>query len=474
MSSYQCFTVLLFSIALIFTTGCGALLNTTSAATSSSSPTSSSSTGSSSGSSSSSGSGSSSGSSSGSGGSSAPAGDPFTVQATRAYDFSDSVGVNTHFGYTNTAYYQQPGVLISAISQLNIRHIRDGLAYSWVAPNLYSIFASLANAGITADLIMPNPASPAIQPEAIESLLPNYPSADAIEGPNEYDASGDSAWAANLSAYLPTVWQVGQDSGLQVYGPSLTQTGSYAELGNVAAYMNDANLHAYWGGRNPETSGWGGPDAENNYYGSLPYDFDELAIDSPGRAVVMTETGYQASNTSSQNVIPESVEAVYEPRLLLHAWNMGIKRTYIYELMDDPSSPAGYGLLRDDLTQRPAYTAVSTLMNLLSDIQSDFSPQALTYWLSGNTQDIETTLLQKQDGSFWLAMWQPKSIFDVNAVAPQTVSPQSVLLTVPSGMQIENIWSFGEEGTVAESSPGSASATVSINTAVTLIEIAQQ
>jgi hypothetical protein len=381
--------------------------------------------------------------------------------------------VDTHFGYTDTAYYQQPLTILGAIEKLHIRHIRDGLSFSWIAPNLYSIYAQLAQAGIGADLIMPNPGGTGNNAQGIEALLVHYPSVDAIEAPNEYDQAGGASWAADLRSYLPTVQQVGQTAGLNVFGPSLTQTDSYPALGDVASSMNYANLHAYWGGRNPETGGWGPPDAQNNYYGSIPYDFDQLNIDSPGKPVVMTETGYVVNNTPSQNVIPESVEAIYEPRLLLHAWNMGIRRTYIYELMDDPSSPAGFGLLRTDLSPRPAYTAIASLMGLLSDGPGAFSPQVLNYWVDGAGAKIETTVLQKQDGSFWLALWEPALIFEVNAVTPLTVAPQTVTLSVAGGMEIEKIWSFDDAGNTSVVSPGSASASVSVSPAVTLVEIAK-
>ena len=65
------------------------------------------------------------------------------VQASRAYDFVQSVGVNTHFSYTNSSYYLQSANTISAIKRLGVQHVRDGLAYSWVPPNLYAITASL-------------------------------------------------------------------------------------------------------------------------------------------------------------------------------------------------------------------------------------------------------------------------------------------------------------------------------------------
>ena len=137
-------------------------------------------------------------------------------------------------------------------------------------------------AGIHANLVVPNPAKVGPGATSMAQLLPNYPSVESLEDPNEYDQSGNVNWATDLRNYLPVVWQTGQQTGVPVLGPSLTQNGSYGKLGDVSAYMDFGNLHVYWGGRNPETGGWGGPDPQMHYYGSLPYDFDFLNIDSPG------------------------------------------------------------------------------------------------------------------------------------------------------------------------------------------------
>jgi len=392
-------------------------------------------------------------------------------QASRAYDFSESVGVNTHFSYTDTGYYQQPAEVISALRKLHINHIRDGLAYFWVAPNLYAIYTQLEPAGIHPELVMPNPKNGAPSAKQIETLLPNYPGADAIEAPNEYDQSKDPNWVANLSAYLPTLRQVQRDTGLPVIGPSLTKPASYAALGVVSQHMEVNNLHAYWGGRNPETSGWGGLNSAKHAYGSMEYDFDNLNIDGPGLPVIMTESGYVASDIPKQNVIPESVEAIYEPRLVLHAWNKGIKRTYIYELMDEHSSTTGFGLLRSDFSPRPAYTALANFMELLDDRPGDFLAGKLNYSLTGNTQGVETTLLQKQDGSFWLAIWLKGCIYDVNALKATPIAPAAVQLKIADGKKVKSMWNFDEAGNAHSVLPNSAMVDLSVTSGITLLKI---
>jgi hypothetical protein len=361
--------------------------------------------------------------------------------------------------------------VIQAIKLLNVRHIRDGLAYSWVAPNLYGIHAQLEAAGIHADLVVPNPKSGGPSVQQMQPLLQNYPDAENVEDPNEYDQAGDPNWATDLKNYLPTVFSLGHNSGFPVFGPSLTQSASYSQLGNVASTMDFNNYHAYWGGRNPETGGWGGPDAENHYYGSLAYDLDELQIDGPNVPVVMTETGYVANGTvGAKNVIPESVEAIYEPRLLLHMWNSGIKRTYIYELMDEPSSTTGFGLLHADLTPRPAYTAILNLMNLLAD-SSTITPGELGYTMTGNTTGMESTLLQKSDGSFWLALWLNAPIYDVNALEPISVPLQVVNLSVLGGPTIYSIRTFDGTGQVSTTPVNAPTSSLSVGSGLTLIHI---
>jgi hypothetical protein len=393
------------------------------------------------------------------------------AQASRAYDFVQSVAVNTHFSYIDSTYYLQSTKAIAAIKALGVQHVRDGLAYSWVAPNLYAIYGQLARAGIHPELVMPNPKGGNPSFAQIEALLPNYPGVEAIEAPNEYDRSGNANWVSDLHAFLPTLEVVGQDKGLPVIGPSLTQPSSYIAVGNLASYMDRNNLHAYWGGRNPETGGWGGYDAQGNAYGSFPFEFDLLAIDGPGVPVVVTESGYVASNTPKANVIPESVEAIYEPRLLLHAWNKGVRRTYVYELIDEPSSTTGFGLMRSDLTARPAYTALANLMGLLNDTSAAFSPGKLSYSLTGNTTGVETTLLQKHDGSYWLALWLKGSIYDVNMVKSTPLAPQQVRLSVLGGARVQSIWTLDGAGNTHTASLGSAAVNLSISSGVSLLKI---
>ena len=93
----------------------------------------------------------------------------------------------------------------------------------------------------------------------------------------------------------------------------------------------------------------------------------------------------------------------YELRTLFNSLRVGISRTYLYEMIDDPSS-LNYGLLTDSFTPRPDYTAIKNVMSLLKDV-SFSQPGKLDYTIAGQTQNVYQLLLQKSNGTFYLAIW---------------------------------------------------------------------
>jgi hypothetical protein len=134
----------------------------------------------------------------------------------------------------------------------------------------------------------------------------------------------------------------------------------------------------------------------------------------------VTETGYYTAPNATQNVyqpgVTEAAQAKYAPRLYLDFFNAGISHTSIYELIDEHSSQsdaeANYGILRNDGSQKPAYTSIKNLIALLSDPGPAFTPTAsLGYTLAGNTGTIRQSLFQKRDGRFYLVLWNDVSVF---------------------------------------------------------------
>jgi hypothetical protein len=94
-------------------------------------------------------------------------------------------------------------------------------------------------------------------------------------------------------------------------------------------------------------------------------------------------------------------------------------------LIDDPIG--NWGLLTGSFSPRPAYTAIKNVLSLLKDVNFA-QPGKLSYALDGQTQNVYHLLLQKSDGTFYLAIWlgvpgadpdNPSTIYDV---APQNVT----------------------------------------------------
>ncbi len=349
----------------------------------------------------------------------------------------DSAGINVHLGFLDTPYADFAKVQ-SGLQALGVRHIRDGmqpLSNTW--QGYFDEHNELGQLGIKSIFI--------IDVGQTAALFQSYPQMmsqcfEGYEGPNEYDSRGIANWVAPLTAETSLLSQTARDSSVSprytVYGPSLVNADSFAKLGNVSQSFDYGNMHNYLGGRNPGTTGWGAPDAEGHDYGSMAWQLDLQQIDAPGLPYVSTETGYN-NDLSQQDSVPEAVSAVYLPRLLLQEWLYGIKRTYLYELISEEGQD--YGLFRGDWSAKPGFYALANLLNLLADPGPAFQPSSLHYAITGGDTNLHHLLMQKRDGSFYLALWLEESSYDPNSANPTIVTPEAVTLQVPSGYQVTSI-----------------------------------
>lgn len=330
------------------------------------------------------------------------------VQAYQADSFVDSIGVVTHLTYTDTQYFNQWPQVYGALQTLGVRHIRDGY-FDWDPGSPFiTEHQQLAQAGIQTNYVLSyNSATTA---QDVEQMAPQVQDMESLEAPNECDVAGSCGSTAaegmsNMLSFLPTVDAAGSALGVPVFGPSFVYVPTYPQVGNIAPTMNYNNLHIYFGGRNPGSTGWGAPDAQGNAYGSFAFWLDQANIDAPNVQSVITETGYLSfPGQAIPYTIPENVEASYIPRTLLLAYQAGFKRTYVYELLDEQSSP-GFGLMHSDLTPKGAYTAIQNLIANLWDKGPSFTPGQLAYSVQGGDSTLQQILFQKRDGSFWLILW---------------------------------------------------------------------
>jgi hypothetical protein len=360
------------------------------------------------------------------------------------------IGVVTHLSYTDTPYYTDFPQILDALQNLGVHHIRDGY-YPWPASSpIVQAHQQLALAGITTDYVIPY--DPTTTPTAIEQFAGEVHDLESLEAPNECDVSGGcgASWITNLVSFLPTVDAAAKKLNVPMVGPSFALQDSYQQAGNLTSEMTVNNLHTYFGGRNPGVPGWGGLDPQGNSYGSFSYWLDQAGADGPGLDSEITETGYMAyPATSTPYTLPESVEASYIPRTLLLAFKRGFKETFLYELIDEVSSP-GYGLLRADLSPKPAFTAIRNLIATLSDDGPSFTPGSLPYVVSGGDSNLNQLLLEKSDGSFWLVLWLEESSWDPANCASIAVKPESIGVELTGSFHTVSDYRFDSNGNVTQ------------------------
>jgi hypothetical protein len=266
---------------------------------------------------------------------------------------------------------------------------------------------------------------------------------EGLEAPNELDASG-ADWAVRLNAELGQIAPVAKEFGVPVVGPSLTKPASFNE--NLGPF-DTGNLHNYFGGRNPGTPGWG-----DDGYGSYDWNLRLAHRAFNGKPLITTETGYVMDPGMAQG-IPQEIAGRYIVRLLLEQYMHGIQRTYLYELLDTEIPSRGvrdrFGLCHSDFGHKPAFTAVQSLLKLLSEPSAKSAQprmDQLDFHIEGVTESMHHLLLQKQNGDFYLALWIEAPAYDVDAKKPIAVAAHEIILQLP-GPWHSQAMHFNDAGT---------------------------
>lgn len=317
-------------------------------------------------------------------------------RALSAASFIDSLGVNTHFPFTFLPQYANVQLGIDAIRYLGVKNLRDSAEPVGCAP----MFAEVARAtgarfddfigeGSPDDMNFDLGCVPGL---AAQGVL-NY-----IEGGNEED----DAYAVNLGNSLATtatfqqeVYAEGQLQHLPVinmsFGSGWTAVnnwqGDYGAVGDLSSISDYANAHTY-----PVTGQT--PDATIQRLNGLAH------LAAASRPVMTTEYGYDTSVWNPTAAAEGILDAAFD------ATKDGDVKIYFYALFDDQSGD--YGLMNTDGTPKPAGRALHDLTTLLGDAgprAATFTPGSLQYQISGEEAGDNAQLLEKSDGSYWLALW---------------------------------------------------------------------
>jgi serralysin len=353
----------------------------------------------------------------------------------------DSMGVNVHMTYGDTAYGNIAAVR-TMLQTLGLRHVRDGGKYlSDSAYNQYEFgaYGNVSSLGIGFDLILtfeagmdPNPMTEANLSALRVLAATNSVTIESLEGPNEIDIQGDKNWVFDTRSFMQSVSSASSETTsfpkVPLLGPSLAgASNDWVLLGNLTANENVGNIHPYANTQYPSYNFALNLANERNVSGS--------------QTIYVTESGWSNAMkaTDGSPNVTEQVAGRYVGRLFLETLLWNWPRTYVYELVDEQNDPGltntqhHFGLFRYDYSAKPAATVIQNMVALMSDKGYSFTPHALSYSLSTPSSAVHHLLFQKHDGSYWLALWQEVSDWNGwNAQGSAITNPDVALtLTLP-------------------------------------------
>lgn len=348
---------------------------------------------------------------------------PLRERAKPADRFIDSISIATHLRYGDTSYGQYTDVVEPRLRELGVRHIRDGGNNA----DMYAKMRRLATFGIKSTLVL-DPRDGITPQNAVDQIKQALPGVEAVEGPNEWDANAGSmsykgrSFPEGLREYQADLYRAVKGNPatahLPVLVPSMAQPENGEKVESLAQYSDFGNMHSYAGGRVPGTDlDWRWLPLTKKYAGDRP--------------IVVTETGYHngvSDRQTGHKAVTEQVSAKYIPRTFLEFFDRGVKRTFLYELLDQrraPDAENNFGIIRADGTPKPAFYALRNMIRILNDTPGSKASGKLSYYFSGNVKDLRRLLLQKSNGEFYLVMWLNSESTD----APKTQRVTVHLLT---------------------------------------------
>jgi hypothetical protein len=391
-----------------------------------------------------------------------PAG-PFPETAHSAYDFVNSIGVNTHLNYFDRLYGNFP-LVERELRSIGIHHLRDGIHLQNADYNnaVYGRWIQLGKLGIRFDAVLdPRSNLGQLTPALLENVdqLSGH-TIESFEGPNELDISGVPDWPSVDRSYQKmisaAVRPLPNAAQIHLISPSLAFASHGSAPGSYGDSIDEGNLHSYPAGQMPSTV--------------FPEQTDLAKVMFGDGTIVMTETGYHnaLNDHTDQPGVSEQAAAKYIPRLFLEDFARNIPRTYLYEFMDEAPDPAlsnnqlHWGLVRADGSEKPAFTAVKRLIAELADSAEVAQPMQLAWSLSPAGESIHHLLLQKSGGEFYLILWQEVPSYNSKSQS-DIVNPDAVgVLTL--GCRARSITLYEpsvQEGPI-KSVPGATSVTLAI------------
>ncbi len=351
--------------------------------------------------------------------------------------FNASIGINTHDDLIGSIY-QNTAAMENALSYIGITAVRDtydslddAAEYKKLAQDLnvkYDFYIALGTAGV---------------PWQISQIESDPSIVSYVEGFNESDnwwqtyngLTGIAATQAVQAAVYTAVKSDAQLSGVGVIQSSFGKLSTFSSYGNQSAYADYANTHSYFGtGNNPDGGNW------ENYLINLA---DTV---TPGKPTITTEAGYYTMPGAADGV-SQQVQAKYLLDLIFEQAKAGVSLTYLYELADNFADPGNtnsedhYGLFNADWTPKLAAIALHNLMAITADPDTGgVRAGSLNYTLQGMASTMLSSLFEKSDGTFVIALWNDVRLSGPIVQSDIVVAPVTVTLALTQPYSIITIY----------------------------------
>lgn len=359
------------------------------------------------------------------------------IQAKRAYDFSSTIGLNIHSNYYDTVY-NNSSQWLPLLYASGVKHVRTNFR-SNNDPANNAIIEDIAAHGIkvliTSDWIINSGVNPV---DVVNYIAANPPLAAAISqiaGPNEINLT-QANWQTTVPAFMKSLYAAVKGNAatahIQVTTPNFAGDDSSMRttLGDLSASVDLGDNHNTpndYQGQQSDTDSW------------QQHIMDVTSIMAPGKTQLNTEFGYSTGTSTSHTVgtpAPQVTDMILHD--YLDAFRFGVLSSDDYQLLEQGgpvgSWEAGLGIVDPNYNPLPQYTALQAFTSLIADpAGSSFSPATLGYTLNGASTSTRSVLLQKSDGSFWLAIYEQANVWN-----PVT---QTVLAvpTVPITLQLSQL-----------------------------------
>ncbi len=349
-----------------------------------------------------------------------------TLAARQADELVDFWGVATHL--TFDTYAPRRAAILQLVKEAGIRWVRDGWgAGESAAP------AALVSAGLKLHAThSPSDAGNVETQAAVQAIASNHASRLGnlllgVEGWNEpggWDGYlNDAALTTRVRNWQQWLWTVYRNTSpyqsIPIAGPSLADTNNAAKWSatDLSAYADRANLHDYTG----------------DSYVLTDTDFDRfiangnLMVNKNRR--ITTETGITTGQIDSPFKVPSEAGAgVIIPRVQLEHFRRGWELSASYEFMNQGSAGTyedSFGLVRNDLTPKPAYTTIKNLLTMVADPGATFTPAPLPVSIAGSNSATRSICLQSRSGAYWLILWQQVQVWNSSTgqASPSVTQP---------------------------------------------------